>query len=120
MLEMEVMKPEGSMLHKYLETTKLPQLGDALRVTAPYVRAGEEPAVGVHPYLDEIKTEQAKQDGDALKEALSESAKSATRERSPEFYAQFVRSHIGEREIGISAEAIQKLYGEKIPEPGDN
>ncbi len=77
------------------------------------------PSPGVHPIIDDLKKQQAKQDGDALKEALSESAKSATRERSPELYAQFVRSHIGDREIGIDAEAIRKLYGDKLPETDD-
>jgi hypothetical protein len=120
MLEYEIVKPEGGQLAKYLETAKLPQLGDALSATAPYLKSGQEPPPGVHPYIDEIKTAQAKEDGDALKDALSESAKSATRERSPELYSQFVRSHVGDRSIGIDAETVRKLYGDKVPEPDDN
>src|SRR5712664_423010 len=120
MLEYEVMKPEGGQLAKYLETTKLPQLGSALEVTAPYLKAEKEPPPGVHPLIDEVKTEQAKQDGDALKQALAESVKSATRERNDDYYANFVRQHVGDREIGIDAEAVRKIYGDKIPEAGDN
>jgi len=120
MLENEVMKPEGGQLGKYLEHTRLPEMGSALQTVAPFAKVGKEPPPGVHPLLDEVKVEQAKQDGDAIKEALSESAKSATRERSPDYYANFVRQHVGEREIGIDAEAVRKLYGDKIPEVGDN
>jgi hypothetical protein len=116
MLEYEVTKGEGNAFTKY----DLPSVGEALRISSRYLRADREPGPGVHPYLDEIKSHQAKEDADALNEALSESAKSATRDRSPDFYANFVRSHVGDREIGIDAEAVRKLYGDKIPEPDDN
>lgn len=95
----------------------LKDMTEALRVADAY---GTEPLPGAHPIIDEIKNKQAKEDADALKDALSESAKSATRERNPDYYANFVRQHIGEREIGIDAEAVRKIYGDKIPEVGDN
>src|SRR6266436_3792608 len=79
-----------------------------------------EPPPGVHPLIDTAKAEQAKTDGKVLKDALSESAKSATRDRSPDYYANFVRQHVGDREIGIDAEAVRALYGDKLPEVGDN
>lgn len=120
MLEYEITKPEGGQLGQYLETTRLPELGSALHVTAPYAKAGKEPPVGVHPLIDEVKVAQAKEDADVLKDALSESAKSATRDRSPDMYARFVLAHVGDREIGIDAEAIRKLYGDKVPEVDDN
>jgi len=78
-----------------------------------------EPPLGVHPIIDDVKTQQAKVDGDAFKQALAEGNKSATRDRSPELYAQFVRSHVGDREIGIDADAIRKLYGDKVPTADD-
>src|SRR6266436_238770 len=120
MLENEIMKPEGGQLGKYLELTKLPEMGSVLQTTAPYMKAGKEPPPGIHPLLDEVKTEQAKQDGAALKEALSESIKSETRDRNPDYYANFVKQHVGDREIGIDAEAVRKLYGDKVPEIDDN
>lgn len=79
-----------------------------------------EPPPGVHPLIDTAKAEQAKADGKTLKDALSESAKSATRDRSPDYYSNFVRQHVGDREIGIDAEAVRALYGDKLPEVGDN
>src|SRR6266403_892119 len=101
------------------QNTKLfKDLHNALQI-ADHFPEGEPPP-GVHPLIDTAKAEQAKSDAKALKDALSESAKSATRDRSPEYYANFVRSHVGEREIGIDAEAVRKLYGDKIPEVGDN
>lgn len=98
-------------------------LGDflkAYRAATPWVRAGLEPPAGLHPLLDEAKKLQAKEDINALDEALAEAAKSATRERSPTLFADFVRSHIGDREIGIDSAAVRELYGDKVPSGDDN
>lgn len=84
----------------------------------PYVDAGIEPPLGVDPATDEIKAKQAKFDADALKQALSESQKSTTRERNPDLYRNFIRQHT-DAEIGISSEAVRKLYGETTPMPDD-
>lgn len=91
-----------------------------LELSDPWTKVGLEPPAGIHPLIDEAKKLQTKEDLDALDEALKESQKSATRERSPELYANFVRAHVGDREIGISSDAIRQLYGEKVPEAGDN
>lgn len=95
-------------------------IGQSMQAAAPWLRAGKGVPTGIDPMLDKIKTEQAKGDADVLSEALAESIKSATRERNADFYANFARLHLGEKEIGIPAEAIQELYGEKAPVPGDN
>lgn len=89
------------------------------QVLHPYVESGVEPPVGVHPVIDKFKTEQAELDADNLNEALKESVKSATRERDPEMFAAFAKQHTGEGQIGISADAVRKLYGDKPPEPDD-
>ncbi len=52
---------------------------------------------------------------DLTKEAQA----SSTRERAPELFEDFVKSH-GDSEIGVSAEAVRKLYGDKVPTPDDN
>src|SRR5882724_7711079 len=101
------------------QNTKLfKDLHNALQI-ADHFPEGEPPP-GVHPLIDTAKAEQAKSDGKALKDALSESAKAATRDRSSDYYSNFVRQHVGDREIGIDAEAVRALYGDKIPEVGDN
>src|SRR5882724_958634 len=101
------------------QNTKLfKDLHNALQI-ADHFPEGEPPP-GVHPLIDTAKAEQAKSDGKAFKDALSESAKSATRDRSPDYYSNFVRQHVGDREIGIDAEAVRALYGDKVPEVGDN
>src|SRR6266478_6010837 len=81
-----------------------------------------EPLPGVHPLIDTAKAEQAKTDAKALKDALSESTKAATRDRSADYYSRFARINeaVGDREIGIDAEAVRALYGDKVPEVGDN
>src|SRR5882724_24545 len=91
------------------QNTKLfKDLHNALQI-ADHFPSGEPPP-GVHPLIDTAKAEQAKSDAKALKDALSESTKSATRDRSPDYYSNFVRQHVGDREIGIDAEAVRALY----------
>ena len=89
------------------------------KATEPYVVAGKEPPVGVHPIVDGMKVDQAKIDADNLTEALKESVKSATRERSPDLFTSFVAQHTNEGQLGISADAVRKLYGDKVPVPGE-
>lgn len=88
------------------------------KVVEPYVIAGKEPPIGLHPVIDEFKSQQAKLDAENLSEALRESVKSATRERSPDLFANYIRG-ITDGEIGISADAVRALYGDKLPTPDD-
>jgi hypothetical protein len=91
-----------------------PQVVDAIRAGKSYIESGKEPPVGVHPSFDKIKAEQAELDLKTLDEALKESQTSLTKERSPESFAGFIRQHTT-AEIGINAEAVRKLYGDKAP-----
>lgn len=88
------------------------------KAVAPYVEAGKESPVGLHPVIDEFKADQAKTDADNLSSALKESAKSATRERSPDLFASYI-SKITDGEIGIKADAVRELYGDKLPTSDD-
>ncbi len=90
----------------------------SIRTLEPYAKAGVEPPVGVHPLTDAVKVEEAKTAADGLKEAQKASFASATRERNPEMFANYVRG-ITDGEIGISADAIRELYGDKPPAPDD-
>lgn len=96
------------------------QVGQSFKAAAPWLRQGKTPPAGIDPLIDKSKIEQAKTDADTLSDALKESLKSATRERNADFYANFARTHIGDREIGISADAVRELYGDKLPNSGDN
>lgn len=88
------------------------------QVLIPYIRDGKTPPPGVHPLTDAAHVEQAKVDGENLSTALKEASTSATRERSPELFTSFLKG-ITDGEIGISADAVRKLYGDKVPVPGD-
>lgn len=88
------------------------------RTLKPYIDAGIDPPAGIDPVLDQVKAKEAEFDANALKDALKEAQGSATRERSPDMFAQFIRQHTDAR-IGISAEAVRKLYGDKQPVAGD-
>ena len=75
--------------------------------------------VGVDPLLDGIKKDESKTDLDSLKDSFKESLKSATRERAPELYRDFIAQHVGEETVGVSADTAAALYGNKTPEEGD-
>lgn len=103
------------------ELMRIPELTEAVRFSQqirPYYEARKEPPTGLHPVIDEIKSEQAKVDSDNLSEALKEAQKSATRERNPDMFAEFIRKHT-DGDIGVSADAVRALYGDKAPTPDD-
>lgn len=87
-------------------------------VIKPYLDAGVEPPVGVHPLIDQVKVEQSKMDLGNLDDAFKEAQASRTKERNPEIFANFIRQHT-DAQIGISAEAVRAMYGDKSPIPGD-
>lgn len=84
----------------------------------PYVHAGIEPPRGIDPIIDHIHAAQSKMDVDNLMESLKEAAKSTTRERNPDMFANFVRQHTN-LEVGIPNEAVRRLYGDTTPMPDD-
>lgn len=94
-------------------------IAGAMRSAAPWLRAGRDAPIGVHPMLDDLAKQQATVDGKAMKDALSESVKSATRDRAPDYYANFARGQVGDREIGIAADAVRELYGNEPPTADD-
>lgn len=107
----EVIKSwEPEVLKNYLIGKVNQTAAEVHKATEPYIAAGKEPPVGVHPIVDEMKAEQAKTDAVNLTEALKESVKSATRERSPDLFTSFIAQHT-DGEIGINADAVRKLYG---------
>lgn len=92
------------------------ELSDKIK---PWTDTGEVPPVGIDPKIDQFHIKQSRNDIKWLDEALAESEKSATKGRNPEIFAGFIRQHT-EAEIGVSFDAIQKLYGDKLPHAEDN
>lgn len=95
------------------------QAHEALSAADPWLRSGKEPPVGVHPLIDELKIKQSEEDLKALDESFKDAQTTATRERSPDLAAGFAKQHVGEARIGISADALERLYGDKAPELDD-
>lgn len=85
----------------------------------PWIADGRPPPVGVDQVVDQVRAAEVRTDETALFEAVAEAAKSATRERAPDLFADFVRQHT-EGEIYVSADAVRSLYGDKPPSPDDN
>lgn len=91
----------------------------AYKVAKPFIDIGKEPPPGIHPVIDQMKKVQAQDDIKALEDALTASAKTATRERAPDIYTNLPRDIIANREIGIDPEAVRNLYGDTDPTPDD-
>jgi hypothetical protein len=122
MMRGDIIQPEGvgGLGPEAIKTGNvqlLKQMHEGLQIADHY---DGKPPIGVHPLIDEAHKLQAKEDGKTLGDLTSASAKMATQERSPDMAAQFWRQKFGDQEIGINAEAIRKLYGDKIPESDDN
>jgi Large polyvalent protein associated domain 22 len=112
----------------FLETTKgvtpgtiaaVQQANRAMDIVNLYSRAGLEVPPGVHPIIDEALKRDAKEGMDQLDAAVKDAKQSSTGEIAPDFLANYIRQHIGNREIGIDPEAVAKLYGDKVPTKDD-
>src|SRR6266702_1885829 len=92
-----------------------------LEISDLYTAAGKEAAIGIHPLIDKAKELQVKEDMDSHDEILNAANKTATRERSSEFFSKFIEQHpLPQREIGIDSDAVRRLYGDKPPTTDDN
>lgn len=96
-----------------------PQI-EAIRSAQPWFETGQEPPAGLHPEIDKLKASRNDADLKLLDEGLKTSVATATRDRSPDMYAAFMRQHLGDGKIGISGERIAELYGDKVPAIDDN
>src|SRR5713226_8855592 len=115
---------EGGPLARVEQNAKalehIRSVASGLELSDPWTQIGREPPLGLHPLIDKAKEIQAREDIRALDGAMSEASKSATRERSPDLFADnFLRGPAGDRTIRINAEAIRSLYGDKQPTPDD-
>ena len=86
---------------------------------APYIKAARAPERGKFPEIDKVRDKVADEKVDAIKQAFSDAQSSATRERVPEFFKDFAEQHHGDDTIGISADVVQALYGDKVPTSDD-
>lgn len=115
----ELVKAHNAALHGAVEKAITEHVSEIENIIKAHIDADEPLTTGLHPAIDKVITEQSKLDAKAADEAFSESQKSTTHERSPELYKNFVEQRT-DAKIGISADAIRKLYGDKEPHPEDN
>lgn len=101
----------GPIAHEFQQAAK--QAERAVKVAQPYVKAGHEPPVGLDPLWDDAKIKQSEMDVDALMDSIKESQSSLTKDRNPDMYAGFLKQQVGEQSIGIRADAVRALYGDK-------
>ena len=95
------------------------KVGDAVQVAKPWIDAGQMPPARLHQVILQAAKEETRQQMKNLDEFFKEKEKSSTLARDPESFKRFMDIHTGDQTVGISAEAVAKLYGDKLPEPGD-
>ena len=88
------------------------------KAALPWARAGKEVPAGLHEVIDDAKKIQAEVDEKNLSDAMQAAFASATKERSPELFQQFLENWPDAR-IEIPVEKIREFYGEEVPAPGD-
>lgn len=84
----------------------------------PHLEAGKPPPIGMSPITDEIHKIQTVADQADVGEALTQAQASQTRERAPDLFQSFIAQHTNDK-LGVSADAIRALYGDKVPQPND-
>jgi hypothetical protein len=89
-----------------------------LKSWAPFVLSGEDPPMGLDPKTDAMKADAAKEVSDKMKEVMQAADKSETKQKAPELFQSLVANGT-EHEAGLTWKAVSKLYGDKVPEPGD-
>ena len=95
------------------------RIEQAIRYGKPYLDVGEMPPRGLHPVFDEIYAGANAKVLDKMEADLMAAQESLTRERSPELFQSFVDQHYKDTSIGISADKVLELYGDKVPSPDD-
>ncbi len=106
--------------------SKLPKTGKTSGMAPLTPRAedaiaeGKIPPAGVDPAIDDLHIEQQKVDAAKVDQLVQVTDASRTKERAPPALAEFVRQH-DTGDVGISAEAISKIYESegKTPAAGD-
>lgn len=94
-------------------------LGASFNKVKPYVDAGVDVPTGIHPAVDNLKKIETEHDLERYDEAFKAAQQSETRETAPNLFADAGRLQT-DATIGIHIDAIEKMYGDKVPEVGDN
>lgn len=101
------------------ENQLIRQAREAYTIAEPYLKAGKEPPLGLHPLIDDMKKRQSERAQEVLDDIQKEAQKSATRERAPAMFENFVKLRYPNTRIGISADAVAELYKGKMPHAED-
>lgn len=97
---------------------RMPKPQTPMDLLKPWVDAGVEPPAGIHPAIDAAKAQVNQAFVDDLEALLQTAGESTTRERAPDMISALLNKH-PDYEVGIHADAVLALYGDKLPEPND-
>ena len=90
-------------------------LNEAIAKATPWLEAGIEPPVGLHPLIDKAKAQLNDGEVKLLDTALQSVMKANTRERSEELMSSFLDQYHKDARFEIRADAALALYGDKPP-----
>jgi hypothetical protein len=85
----------------------------------PWIDSGVEPPRGVSPETDKFKVEFNTAAVEELDANLDAALDVITRERDPESAKKYFQQHYENTSIGLSADSVAALYGDKVPTPDD-
>src|SRR5262245_1777150 len=113
------MARHGSLPHP----TEIQAIGmrfeEAYRLAEPYIEAGKPIPDKLHPLIDAMKAEESRLGIDQIDALLDEAEKSPVRERAADIFTKLLRRATGDKEIAFPLEAIDRLYGNRIPAVDD-
>jgi len=92
---------------------------NVLAKVKPWLYSDKLPPAGIHPEIDKVKTEANQSALELLDQKVTEAQGVPGRERAPELLRDFVNQHTQDATMGISGEAVIKLYGDKLPSADD-
>ena len=91
------------------------------RFKALWLDAGVDVPRGVHPLIDQIKEKTNDAWVDKIQNAFARGAElcDPKDERDPGAFKNFAQQHFADAQMGISADAVVRLYGDKLPSRED-
>ena len=113
LVSLQGLGPQGAMAAGFVR---------AFQIATPFLRAGKPIPTGISAAVDTVHKVVAQEQIKNLDEAVKTMGKvpSLAEEGTTQFHADnFVAPHTGDSVVRIRADAVARLYGEDIPEPGD-
>lgn len=125
-------RPPSSLPEIVIKPDEIPEPGEAeakiagllpppetTTVTNQMIRAGQIPPKGIDPLVDKFHQALIKHDLAAFDQIFQMVQQSDTYKKSPQMMSRFLQTVVKDATVGISNEAVNNLYADKVPGPED-